>query len=65
MSTAAPGRQGDSVTISRKRASNFDQRILEIFDRYLHGEIWKLQFITQARKYAVAGVTGAMVLERL
>lgn len=49
----------------RKKASDFDQRILEIFDGYVHGKISKRQFISQAGKYAAAGVTGAMVLEQL
>lgn len=49
----------------RKKASDFDQRILEIFDGYVHGKITKRQFISQAGKYAAAGVTGAMLLEQL
>ena len=53
------------MTAPRKRASDFDQRILEIFDGYVHGKISKRQFISQAGKYAVAGVTGAMILEQL
>ena len=50
---------------TRKRASDFDQRILEIFDGYVHGKMSKRDFITQAGKYTAAGVTGAMVLEQL
>ena len=53
------------MTLPRKRASDFDQRILEIFDGYVHGKISKRQFISQAGKYAVAGVTGAMIFEQL
>ncbi|NND22017.1 MAG: dienelactone hydrolase family protein [Silicimonas sp.] len=49
----------------RKKAGDFDQRILEIFDGYVHGQITKRQFISQAGKYAAAGVTGAMILEQL
>ena len=45
--------------------SDFDQRILEIFDGYVHGKITKRQFIERAGKYAAAGVTGAMILEQL
>ena len=48
----------------RKKAHEFDQRILEIFDGYVHGKITKRQFISQAGKYAAAGVTGAMLLEQ-
>ena len=49
----------------RKKAHEFDQRILEIFDGYVHGKITKRQFISRAGKYAAAGVTGAMLLEQL
>ncbi|QFS81357.1 YghX family hydrolase [Roseivivax sp. THAF197b] len=50
---------------ARKKARDFDQRILEIFDGYVHGKISKRDFITQAGKYAAVGVTGAMILEQL
>lgn len=49
----------------RKKASEFDRRILEIFDGYVHGKITKREFIAQAGRYAAAGVTGAMILEQL
>lgn len=49
----------------RKRASDFHPRILEIFDGYVHGTVSKREFISQAGKYAAAGVTGAMLLEQL
>lgn len=49
----------------RKKASDFDPRILEIFDGYVHGRISKREFIRDAGKYATAGVTGAMILEQL
>ena len=50
---------------NRKKAQDFDQRILEIFDGYVHGKITKRQFISRAGKYAAAGVTGSMLLEQL
>jgi len=49
----------------RKKASDFDQRILEIFDGYVHGRMSKRAFIREAGKYAAAGVTGAMLLGQL
>jgi carboxymethylenebutenolidase len=49
----------------RRKASDFDPRILEIFDGYVHGKMSKRAFITRAGKYAAAGVTGAMILEQL
>ena len=53
------------ATTQRKKAHEFDQRILEIFDGYVHGKFTKREFITHAGKYAAAGVTGAMILEQL
>lgn len=50
---------------TRRKASDFDPRILEIFDGYVHGKMTKRDFINQAGKYAAAGVTGAMILEQL
>ena len=49
----------------RKKASDFDPRILEIFDGYVHGTMSKREFMAQAGRYAAAGVTGAMILEQL
>ncbi len=51
--------------MTRRKASDFDPRILEIFDGYVHGKISKREFMTSAGKYAAAGVTGAMLLEQL
>lgn len=53
------------TTPQRKTAKDFDQRILEIFDGYVHGKMTKRDFISRAGKYAAAGVTGAMILEQL
>ncbi|KGJ05870.1 carboxymethylenebutenolidase [Paracoccus halophilus] len=50
---------------ARKKASDFDPRILEIFDGYVHGKISKREFLGQAGRYAAAGVTGAMILDAL
>ncbi len=49
----------------RKKAADFDPRILEIFDGYVHGKMSKRQFIERAGKFAAAGITGAMILEEL
>lgn len=49
----------------RKTAKDFDPRLLEIFDGYVHGKISKREFLRQATKYAAVGVTGAMLLEQL
>ena len=49
----------------RKTAKDFDPRLLEIFDGYVHGTMSKREFISKAGKYAAAGVTGAMLLDQL
>jgi carboxymethylenebutenolidase len=49
----------------RKRASDFDRRILELYDGYVHGRMSKREFIDHAAKYTVGGLTAAAVLESL
>ena len=49
----------------RKTARDFDPRLLEMFDGYVHGAMSKREFLNKATKYAAAGVTGAMILEQL
>ncbi|WP_413876193.1 YghX family hydrolase [Albidovulum sp.] len=49
----------------RKSAADFDPRILEIFDGYVHGKMSKREFIERAGKFAAAGVTGAAILAQL
>ncbi|WP_347312970.1 YghX family hydrolase [Defluviimonas sp. SAOS-178_SWC] len=49
----------------RKSARDFDPRILEIFDGYVHGKMSKRDFIERAGKFAAAGVTGAAILSQL
>ena len=51
--------------VPRKTARDFHPRLLEIFDGYVHGTMSKREFLSQASKYAAAGMTGAMVLEQL
>jgi len=52
-------------TTRRKTARDFDQRLLEIYDGYVHGRISKREFITQAGRFTAAGVTGAALLAQL
>jgi len=49
----------------RKTAADFDRELLDIYDRYAHGLIERREFLSQASKYAAAGVTAAMLLEAL
>jgi carboxymethylenebutenolidase len=56
---------GGGAAMQRKRASDFDQRILELYDGYVHGRMTKRDFLDHAAKYAVGGVTAAAILESL
>ncbi|MTH63131.1 YghX family hydrolase [Paracoccus shanxieyensis] len=49
----------------RKKASDFDPRILEIFDGYVHGRISKRDFLAQAAQFATLGMTAAAIFEAL
>ena len=48
-----------------KTAHDFDQDLLILFDAYVHGVIDRRSFLDQAAKYAVGGVTAAMLLDQL
>jgi len=49
----------------RKKASDFPQELLDLFDGYVHGGISRRQFLDRAQKFAVAGVTAAALLRML
>ena len=49
----------------RKQASDFDQELLNLFDKLVHGDIDRRQFLDRAAKFAVGGVTAAGLLEAL
>lgn len=51
--------------MDRKTAHDFDQELLILFDAYVHGGLDRRGFLEQASKYAVGGVTAAMLLEQL
>jgi carboxymethylenebutenolidase len=51
--------------MQRKRASDFDQELLNLFDGYVHGAIDSRGFLSAAAKFAVGGVTAAMLLDDL
>ena len=53
------------MSTPRKSASDFNPRLLEIFDGYVHGHIGKREFLSRAGKYTAAGVTAAMLLDQL
>lgn len=51
--------------MTRQSASDFDPEVLKLFDQYVHGELSRRDFMTQAGRYAVAGATGASLLAAL
>jgi carboxymethylenebutenolidase len=51
--------------MQQQTAHDFDQELLILFDAYVHGAIDRRAFLDQAAKYAVGGVTAAMLLEQL
>lgn len=51
--------------MTRLTAKDFDPRLLELYDGYVHGKMSKRDFLSSAGKYVAAGVTAAAVLESL
>jgi len=51
--------------MERKKASDFDPELLDLFDRYVHGGISRRVFLDRAGRFAVGGVTAAALLETL
>src|SRR6185503_8248389 len=49
--------------VERKTAHDFDQDLLILFDAYVHGALDRRGFLDKAAKYAVGGVTAAMLLD--
>jgi carboxymethylenebutenolidase len=49
----------------RKTAADFDQELLNLFDKYVHGAIDRRGFLDGAAKFAVGGLTAAMLLDAL
>lgn len=51
--------------MERKKASDFPQEVLDLFDRYVHGDIDRRGFMDGAKKFAVGGVTATAIFESL
>ena len=47
--------------MQRKKASDFDPRILELYDGYVHGKMSKRQFLDHAAKYTLSGAAVAVL----
>src|SRR5260370_22143990 len=51
--------------MDRMKASDFPQELLNLFDRYVHGDIDRRAFLDDAKKFAVGGLTVAAIFESL
>jgi len=51
--------------MERKKATDFPQELLNLFDRYVHGDIDRRAFLDGAKKFATGGVTATALWEAL
>ena len=51
--------------MDRKKASDFPQELLNLFDVYVHGGISRRAFLDAAQRFAVGGVSAGALLEML
>src|ERR1700688_4127793 len=51
--------------MERKKASEYPQELLNLFDKYFHGDIERRDFLEGAQKFAVGGVTATAIWESL
>jgi carboxymethylenebutenolidase len=51
--------------MERRKASDYPQEVLDLFDGYVHGRLTRRDFLDRAGKYAVGGFTAAAMLQSL
>jgi carboxymethylenebutenolidase len=51
--------------MERKTANDFPQELLNLFDRYVHGDIERREFLEGAKKFATGGLTATAIWESL
>ena len=51
--------------MDRKKATDFPQELLNLFDGYVHGRLNRRAFLDRAQGFAAGGVTAAMLFEML
>jgi len=51
--------------MERKKADEFPQELLNLFDKYVHGELPRRDFLEGAKKFATGGMSAAMLFESL
>ncbi|MBO6857196.1 MAG: dienelactone hydrolase family protein [Roseibium sp.] len=55
----------EMTPVRRMTAKDFPQELLDLYDFYAHGKITKREFMSGAAKFAVGGLTAAMLLDQL
>src|SRR5688572_26924840 len=61
----SPTQKTGVSAMERKKASEFPQELLNLFDQYVHGDIPRREFLDGAGKFAVGGLTAAAIFESL
>ena len=51
--------------MERKTAAEYDPQVLSLYDRYVHGDIDRRQFLDNATRFAIGGLTAAALLDSL
>src|ERR1043166_4821640 len=51
--------------MNRKKASDFPQELLNLFDLYVHGDIDRREFLDGAKRFATGGLTATAIWESL
>lgn len=51
--------------MTRNKASDYKPEVLHLFDKFVHGDISRREFLDRAAAYAIAGVGAAALLESL
>ncbi|MBL8292593.1 MAG: dienelactone hydrolase family protein [Bryobacterales bacterium] len=51
--------------MERKKASDFPPELLELFDRYVHGDLDRRDFLDGAKRFATGGLTATALWESL
>src|SRR2546427_3150187 len=53
------------IAMERKKATDFPQELLNMFDQYVHGDINRRQFLEGANRFALGGLTATALFESL
>jgi carboxymethylenebutenolidase len=55
----------EEATLERKKASDFPQELLDLFDHYVHGRMSRRAFLRRAQAFAAAGASAASLFQML